>query len=81
MPADGILEKPVLRVQEGLQTGGLPALLNKPPVPGTMPNRVSNDTKKKILELSIEHPALGQQRISDELMMQNQQIWSRASRI
>jgi len=43
--------------------------LGKSPVSGSTPHKVSDETEKKVLELSVEHPAWGQQRISDELML------------
>ncbi len=56
-------------IKRAFQTGGLPALLDKPPIPGTVANKVPKEIEDKVLELSIEHPAWGQVRISDELAL------------
>ena len=56
-------------IKRAFQTGGLEALLDKPPVPGSTPHKVPEETEKKVIEISIEHPAWGQQRIADELML------------
>lgn len=56
-------------IKRAFQTGGLTALLDKPSIPGTVANRVPDEIEAKVLELSIEHPAWGQQRISDELAL------------
>ena len=55
-------------IKRAFQTGGLEALLDKPPVPGTSPHKLPEETEAKIVELSVEHPAWGQQRVRDELI-------------
>lgn len=55
-------------VKRAFQTGGLEALLDKPPVPGASPHKLPEETEMKIGELSVEHPAWGQQRVRDELI-------------
>jgi len=44
-------------IKRAFQTGGLEALLDKSPIPGTTQHKVSDETEKKVLELSTEHPA------------------------
>lgn len=56
-------------IKRAFQTGGLEALLDKPSIPGTVANRVPAEVEAKVLELSVEHPAWGQQRIADELAL------------
>lgn len=55
-------------IKRAFQTGGLTALLDKAPALGTTPHKVPEEIEKKVIELSIEHPAWGQQRIADELV-------------
>jgi transposase InsO family protein len=55
-------------IKRAFQTGGLDALLDRPPIPGSTPHKVPEETEEKIVELSIEHPAWGQQRVRDELV-------------
>ena len=52
--------------KRSFQEFGLEGLIDKPPVPGPHPNELSRDVKNRIIELSIEHPAFGQQRIADQ---------------
>ena len=56
-------------IKRAFQTGGLEALLDKPPIPGSVPHKVAEEIEKKVLDLSIEHPAWGQMRIRDEMIM------------
>ena len=42
-------------------------LIDRPPIPGSHPNELRDETKQKVIELSLQHPAFGQQRIADEL--------------
>jgi transposase InsO family protein len=53
--------------KRAFQEFGMNGLIDRPPIPGSHPNELSDETKKKIIELSLEHPAFGQQRIADEL--------------
>jgi transposase InsO family protein len=56
-------------IKRAFQTGGLGALLDKPPIPGSIANKVPPEIEAKVVELSIEHPAWGQVRIADELAL------------
>ena len=56
-------------IKRAFQTGGLEALLDKPPIPGSIANKVPPEIEARVLELSIEHPAWGQVRIADELAL------------
>ncbi len=61
-------------IKRAFQTGGLDALLDKPPIPGSTPHKLPDDLEKEIIEISIEHPAFGQQRISDEMAMREKMV-------
>lgn len=61
-------------IKRAFQTGGLDALLDKPPIPGSTPHRLPEGLEKEIIEISIEHPAFGQQRISDEMAMREKMV-------
>lgn len=56
--------------KRSFQEFGLEGLIDKPPIPGSHPNELSEDVKNRIIELSLEHPAFGQQRISDQLSLE-----------
>lgn len=56
--------------KRSFQEFGLEGLVDKPPVPGSHPKQVPEKTKARIIELSLEHPAFGQQRIADHLALQ-----------
>ena len=43
--------------------------MDKPPIPSSIANKVPPEIETRVLELSIEHPAWGQVRISDELAL------------
>ena len=56
--------------KRSFQEHGLDGLMDKPPIPGSHPNELPDDVKKRIIELSLANPACGQQRIADELSRQ-----------
>jgi transposase InsO family protein len=64
----GVSRSQFYEIKRAFQTGGLEALLDKPPVPGSFPHKLAEEIEAKIVELSIEHPAWGQQRVRDELV-------------
>ena len=53
--------------KRAFQTHGLDGLIDKPPIPGSHPSELSKEIKQKIIDLSLKHPAFGQQRIADQL--------------
>ena len=53
--------------KRAFQEFGMSGLIDRPPIPGSHPNELSDETRDKIIELSLKHPAFGQQRIADEL--------------
>jgi len=56
-------------IKRAFQTGGLEALLDRPPIPGSVPHKVAEEIEAKVIDLSIDHPAWGQMRIRDEMIM------------
>ena len=61
-------------IKRAFQTGGLEALLDRPPVPRSNPNKIPSELEKEIVDLSIEHPAWGQQRIADEMALREKGV-------
>ena len=53
--------------KRAFQQYGLEGLIDKPPIATTHPNAIDNKTRQRIIELSLKHPAFGQQRIADQL--------------
>ncbi len=56
--------------KRSFQQHGLEGLVDKPPVPGSHPSQLSKKTTNRIIALSLEHPAFGQQRIADQLALE-----------
>jgi len=56
--------------KRAFQEHGLEGLVDKPPIPATHPNQIPEATKERIVSLSLEHPAFGQQRIADQLALE-----------
>lgn len=56
--------------KRAFQLHGLDGLIDKPPIPGSHPNELSEEIKKKIIDLSIKYPTHGQQRIADQLSLE-----------
>lgn len=61
-------------IKRSFQTHGFDGLIDRPPIPRTMPTRTAPELEKRVLDLSIEHPAWGQQRICDELALRGVQL-------
>ena len=45
--------------KRSLQLHGMDGLIDKPPIPGSHPNELTDELKQKIIDLSIKHPAYG----------------------
>lgn len=61
-------------IKRAFQTGGLDALLDKAPIPGSTPHKIPEELEREIIDISIEHPAWGQQRIADEMALREKVI-------
>jgi transposase InsO family protein len=56
--------------KRSFQQHGLEGLVDKPPVPSSHPSQLSKKTTNRVIALSLEHPAFGQQRIADQLALE-----------
>ncbi len=56
--------------KRAFQEKGLEGLLDHPPIPKSFPHETSLEVKEKVIALSLEHPAWGPLRISDQLRLQ-----------
>jgi len=61
-------------IKRAFQTGGLEALLDKAPIPGSTPHKIPEELEKEIVDLSTEHPAWGQLRIADEMALREKVV-------
>jgi transposase InsO family protein len=62
-------------VRRAFQVGGVAALVEDKRGPkGPHPNRVSEEVEERILAYSLDHPTHGQQRVANELRLQNQNV-------
>ena len=56
--------------KRAFQEHGLAGLIDKPPIPGPHPNEISEETRQRIIDVSLDYPAAGQQRIADQLQLE-----------
>lgn len=56
--------------KRAFQEFGLSGLVDRPPIPASHPNEVPDETKMRIVELSLAEPSAGQQRIADQLALE-----------
>jgi len=56
--------------KRSFQQYGLDGLVDKPPIPQSHPNQLPPETVKRIIGLSLAHPAFGQQHIADQLALE-----------
>lgn len=66
----GISRSQFYEYKRAFQERGFDGLIDRPPVPKSFPNETPADVKDKVIRLSIEHPAWGQVRISDQLRLE-----------
>lgn len=55
--------------KRAFQEFGLSGLIDKPPIPGSHPNEISEEARQQIIDMSLKHPCAGQQRIADQLQL------------
>lgn len=56
--------------KRAFQEHGLSGLIDKPPIPESHPNEISEETKQRLIDMSLEYPTAGQQRIADQLQLE-----------
>lgn len=57
-------------IKRSFQIYGFDGLIDKPPIPNTVPSKTPPEMEQKIVDICVDHPAWGQQRIADELALQ-----------
>jgi len=57
--------------KRAFQEHGFEGLVDKPPVPLSHPNQLPKKTEARIIELWLEHPAFGQQRIAGQMALED----------
>jgi len=65
----GVSRSPFYEYKRAFQKRGFEGLLDKPPIPGSFPNETPPEIKEKVIALSLDHPAWGPVRISDQLRL------------
>lgn len=56
-------------IKRSFQEFGFEGLIDKPPIPKSMPTKTPPEIEQRVADMSIEHPAWGQQRLADELAL------------
>ena len=70
----GVSRSQFYEYKRAFQEEGFSGLMDRPPLPRSFPNETPADIKEKVLRLSIEHPAWGQVRVSDQLRLEGIQV-------
>jgi len=66
----GVSRSQFYEYKRAFQEYGIEGLIDKPPIPGSHPNELPEEKRNRIIELSLEHPTFGQQRIADQLALE-----------
>lgn len=66
----GISRSQFYEYKRAFQEKGFEGLKDLPPIPKSFPNETPVEVKKKVINLSIQHPAWGPVRISDHLQLE-----------
>ncbi len=70
----GVSRSQFYEYKRAFQEEGFSGLMDRPPIPRTFPNETPAEVKEKIIKLSVEHPAWGQVKISDNLRLVGIQV-------
>jgi len=70
----GVSRSQFYEYKRAFQEEGFSGLMDRPPLPRSFPNETPAEVREKILKLSIEHPAWGQVRVSDQLRLEGGQV-------
>lgn len=66
----GICRSQFYEYKRAFQEKGLDGLLDRPPIPKSFPQETPAEVRERVIGLSIEHPAWGPLRISDQLRLE-----------
>lgn len=66
----GVSRSQFYEYKRSFQERGFEGLIDQPPIPKSFSNETPIEVKEKIIALSVEHPAWGQLRISDQLRLE-----------
>ena len=66
----GISRSQFYEYKRAFQESGLKGLLDRPPIAKSFPNETPAEVRQKVFKLSIEHPAWGPMRVSDNLRLE-----------
>ena len=66
----GVSRSQFYEYKRAFQEHGLKGLVDRPPIPGPHPNEIDDEVRRKIIGLSLAHPAFGQLRIADQLRLE-----------
>ena len=58
------------KYKRAFQQHGFDGLIDNPPIPGSHPNELSKKVRQLIIDMSLKHPAFGQQCIADQLRLE-----------
>jgi len=67
----GVSRSQFYEYKRSFQEKGFEGLIDQPPIPKTFANETPPKVKKKVIDLSLEHPAWGPVHISDHLRLQS----------
>jgi hypothetical protein len=56
--------------KRAFQEQGFEGLVDRPPIPKSFPHETPSEVKQKVIALSLDHPAWGAVRISDQLRLE-----------
>lgn len=70
----GVSRSQFYEYKRAFQERGFDGLIDKPPMPGPMPHELLPETKQRIIDLSLQHPTFGHQRIADQLRLEGVQV-------
>jgi len=70
----GVSRSQFYEYKRTFQEEGFSGLMDRPPLPRSFPNETSAEIKEKVIKLSIDHPAWGQVRVSDQLRLEGIQV-------
>jgi hypothetical protein len=66
----GVSRSPFYDYKRAFQAHGFQGFLDQPPVPKSFPNETLPEIKEKVINMSLDHPAWGPIRTSDQLRLQ-----------